>query len=117
MANPVILLSNRLDKKDLPVLCGPATEATAIWLLWQKYFFVFNSIENLRCLLGELELILDSFALKSLFDHDEGNGLAVHLLLDHYFKSKKFIKFDETFFNFLIIKITLIRKNSKNFIF
>lgn len=64
----------------------------------------------MRCLLGELELILDSFALKSLFDHDKRNGLTVHLLLDHYLKSKKFIKFDETFFNFLIIKITLIRE-------
>ena len=94
MANPVILFNNRLDKNDLPVLCGPATEATAIFFNEKKYFFVFDRIENLRCLLSQLELILDSFALKSLFDHDERNGLAVHLLLDHYFKSKKFIKFD-----------------------
>lgn len=29
IANPVILLSRRLDRNDLPDLCGPATDAIA----------------------------------------------------------------------------------------
>jgi len=33
IANPVILFNNRLDRKDLPVLCGPATAAIATYLI------------------------------------------------------------------------------------
>jgi hypothetical protein len=88
IANPVILLSNRLDRKDLPVRCGPAIEATAIYCNYNvRYFFILNAVEYLGSLLGELELILDSFALKPFLDHDKRDGLAIDLILDHFQKN------------------------------
>jgi hypothetical protein len=52
IANPVILLSRRLERKDFPVRCGPAMEATAIYILGVWYFFVLNAIKHLGSLLS-----------------------------------------------------------------
>lgn len=83
MANPVILFNKRLERKDLPVLCGPAIEATAICVNFGRYFFIFDAIENLSGLLSKFKLIFDRSGLLSFFNHDKRNSFAVHLIFYH----------------------------------
>lgn len=87
IANPVILFSKRLERKDLPVRWGPAIEATAIYdfyVIW--YFFVLNAIKHLGSLLCQLELMLDNIAFEPFLDHDKRNGLSIDFLVHDFQK-------------------------------
>lgn len=61
IANPVILFSNRLERNDLPVLCGPATAAMATYTITMQYFFIPDCIrvKHLMSTRMNFEAILD----------------------------------------------------------
>lgn len=80
MANPVILFSNRLERNDLPVLCGPATAAIATYTIMpMQYFFIPDRIrvKHLMSTRMNFEAILNLLIVDIFVDQNERNWFSL----------------------------------------